>query len=293
MTAIYLSLFAVVVYSIASIVRKQISAVDDNLNFIYAILFQFFGGFFVFIFSWLLGFGSEYGQIAPAFTPSVILKILIGSVLWISSTVLSFRALNKITASKFSIIETLAPVVSIALALTFLGESFGQLQFVGMALILISVFVVVYDKDVKFSHFSQGEILALLASVFGGIALANDKGIYFALPLTPALTIMFILPGILGLLYRPNEIKKLKLVRKNGGVIKQILIMSSLWSVSAIAYYKAVVVSNSLALVTSINQLSVVLTVLLGLIFLKETENWLIKIIASIVSVVGLVLMSI
>ena len=68
--------------------------------------------------------------------------------------------------------------------------------------------------------------------------------------------------------------------------------MSTIWGIAAISYYKAIVISNSISLVVSVGQLSTVMTVLLGLIVLKERENWQLKIIASVVSVVGLVFMS-
>ncbi|MBT4124177.1 MAG: DMT family transporter [Candidatus Pacebacteria bacterium] len=292
MLHIYLVLFTVVLYSVASIIRKKVSAVDDDLNYIFSVVFQLLGGVSVFLFSILLGFGNEYSQFFPTLNSSIAIKIFIGSILWFLSTVTSFKALNKITASKYSIIETLAPLVSIVLALSFLGESFNQTQFVGMILILISVFMVIYDKNDNFSHFSKGEFIALLSAILAGVALVNDKGIYAVTPLSPTLVVLFILPGILGILAKPSELKKLHLIIKNKNVIKQLLIMSTIWGIAAISYYKAIVISNSISLVVSVGQLSTVMTVLLGLIVLKERENWQLKIIASVVSVVGLVFMS-
>ena len=190
-------------------------------------------------------------------------------------------------------IETLSPLVSIILALLFLGESFSHQQLVGTLLILVSVFVVVYDREDKLTHFSKGELIALISAILSGLALINDKGIYQILSLSPTLAILFILPGILGIITKPNELKKIKFVVKNKSIIKQLIIMSIIWGIAAISYYKAIVISNSISLVVSISQLSVVLTVLFGFIFLKETKNWKIKVIASIVSVAGLIFMNI
>lgn len=293
MLPIYLTLFTVVLYSFASIIRKKISAIDDNLNYIYSVVFQLLGGVSVFLFSLLLGFGTEYTGYFSTLTPYLIVKIIISAILWFAATVTSFKALNLITASKYSIIESLSPLVSIVLALLFLGESFSQQQLVGMILILVSVFVVVYDKETKLSHFSKGEFIALFSACLSGLALVNDKGIYQQLTLSPTLALLFILPGIFGAISKPAELKKLKIIRKDKNVIKQLVIMSMIWGVAAISYYKAIVLSDSISLVVSISQLSVILTVLLGLIFLKETDNWQTKIIASIASVVGLIFMSI
>jgi drug/metabolite transporter (DMT)-like permease len=293
MLPIYLTLFTVLLYSFASIIRKKISQIDDNLNYIYVVLFQILGGIAVFIFSMLLGFGQEYTQFFSTINISVLIKILISAVLWFATTLTSFKALNKITASKYSIIEALSPVISIVLAISFLGESFSQQQFIGMGMILISVFTVVYDKNENLKHFSKGEIIALLSAFLSGLALVNDKGIYAITPLSPTLVTLFILPGILGILFKPSELKKLSIVKKDKNIIKKLLIMSAIWGLAAISYYKAIVLSNSISLVVSISQLSVVLTVLLGLIFLKETKNWQIKLIASVISVAGLIFMSI
>lgn len=293
MLPIYLTLFSVVLYSVGSIIRKQVSAVDDDLNYIYTVLFQLVGGFFVLIFSLLLGFGDEYSGYFDTLTPYILMKIILSAVLWFSATVTSFKALHTITASKYSIIETLSPLVSIILALLFLSESFTQQQLIGMFLILASVFFVVYDKETKFSNISRGELIALLSALLSGSALVNDKAIYLATPLSPTLAILFVLPGILGILAKPSELKKINIVKKNKGVMTQLLLMGAIWGIAAISYYKAIVLSNSVSLVVSISQLSVILTVLLGLIFLKETKNWQIKIIASIVSVAGLIFMSI
>lgn len=293
MIPIYLTLLSVVIYSIGSIIRKKVSEVDDSLNYIYTVLFQFTGGISVLFVSLTLGMSGEYSNYLALLTPEILLRMLLGSALWLASTLASFKALNLISVSKFSIIETLNPVLSIILALVFLGETLLSYQFLGMFLILASVFVVVYDKETKFSRFSKGEMFAFLCSALAAVALINDKGIYLVMPLTPTLAIMFIVPGLLGVLARPKELKKLPIVIKNKQIVLQLLTMGFLWSISAIAYYKAVVLSNSLSLVVAISQLSVILTVLIGLIFLKETKNWQIKIAASIVSCVGLVLMSV
>ena len=293
MLPIYLTLFTVVLYSFASIIRKKISQIDDNLNYIYSVLFQILGGIAVFIFSILLGFQQEYLEFFNTLNIYIIFKIFLSAVLWFSATLTSFKALNRITASKYSIIETFSPLVSILLALLFLSESFSNQQFIGMVMILVSVFTVIYDRNVNLKHFSKGEIIALLSAFLSGIALVNDKGIYAVTPLSPTLVSLFILPGILGILFRPSELQKLKIVKKDKTIIKQLLIMSTIWGLAAISYYKAIVLSNSISLVVSISQLSVVLTVLLGLVFLKETKNWQIKIIASIISVAGLIFMSI
>lgn len=293
MLPIYLTLFTVVLYSFASIIRKKISAVDEKFNYIYCVLFQLTGGISVFIFSLLLGFGNEYSGYVTHITPYVAIKIIIGAILWFSATVTSFQALNTISASKYSVIETLSPLISIVLALLFLSESFTQQQFVGMVLILLSVFAVVYDKETKFSHFSKGEFIALVSALLSGTAIVNDKGIFLATPLSPSLTLMFILPGLFGIIARPAELKKIKTVVKNKKIMTQLLIMSVIWGIAAISYYKAIVISNSVSLIVSISQISVILTVILGLIFLKEIENWKIKIAASIISVLGLILMSV
>lgn len=293
MTHIYLALLAVVLYSIGSIVRKELSSVDDNLNYIFSIVFQLVGGVFVFIFSIFLGFGQEYKEFLVSLNPYISIKILVGSVLWFLATTTSFKALHTITASKYSIIESLSPLVSIILALLFLGEIFNLQQFIGMLMILLSVFAVIYDKDDRFSRFSKGEAIALLSAMLSGLAIVNDKGIYAVAPFSPTLVTLFILPGILGIVSKPSELKKIYLVGKDKNIIKQLLIMGVIWGVAAISYYKAIVLSNSVSLIVSISQLSVILTVLLGLVFLKETKNWQIKIVASVVSVAGLLFMSI
>ncbi|MCB9800662.1 MAG: DMT family transporter [Pseudomonadales bacterium] len=293
MTPIYLTLASVFLYSAASIIRKKISADDDNLNYMYTVLFQIAGGIAVIFFSIVLGFGNEYIGYFTTITPQMTLKIFIGAILWFSATFTSFKALNSITASKYSIIETLSPLVSIVLALLLLGETFTQQQLFGTLLILVSVFAVVHDKETKLSHFSRGEGIAFLSVLLSGLALVNDKGIYQTLALSPTLAILFILPGLLAILVKPTEIKKIKIIKKNRAIIKQLFIMSMIWGIAAILYYKAIVLSNSISLIVSVGQLSVILTVILGFIFLKETDNWKIKIIASLISVVGLIFMSI
>jgi len=174
--------------------------------------------------------------------------MVVGSILWFSATVTAFKALNQISASKFSIIESLSPLLSIILAFFFLGESLTQSQIIGTVLILVAVFMTVYDKNSNFGHFSQGELIALLSISLSGLALVNDKGIYQVTPLSPTLATMFILPGIIGMIYKPEELKKFHLVKKSRTAIKELLIMSAIWGAAAIAYYKAVVISNSLEL---------------------------------------------
>lgn len=285
-------LISVVLYSVGAILRKLISSVDDKLNYIFTVLFQLLGGVFVIIFSILMGFGDEYFHFLPTIDLYVGIKMVIGSILWFLATYASLKSLNTVSASKYSIIESLSPVIPTVIGLLFLNEFFTTQQFVGVALIFVSVFLVVYDREAKWHSLSKGELIALLSVIFSGLALVNDKGIYMRAPLSPTLAALFILPGVFALIAQPKELKKLPQIRKTKGAMRLLLIMSAIWSVAAIFYYKAIVLSQSISLVVSVSQVSVILTVFLGLVFLKETTDWRKKIIAAIVSVGGLILVS-
>jgi len=292
MLPIYLTLLSVSLYSGAAIIRKKISAVDEELNYAFSQLFQMLGGIFTIVFALLFGMGGEFLHFTASMTPVIVFKIVVSSILWFSSTVLTFKALHTVSASKFSIIEALSPVVSIVFALLLLNEHFSLMQFIGMVVILLAVIAVVYDKETKYSRITRSELLAIASVCLSGLALVNDKGIFLAMPTAPALTLGFFLPGVIGISLKPKEIQKVKVILGMKNVMKQLTIMSAIWSVAALLYYKAIIASNSLSLIVSVSQLSVILTVLLGFLLLKETKNWQIKIAAAIASVIGLIIMS-
>ncbi|MCA9386252.1 DMT family transporter [Candidatus Dojkabacteria bacterium] len=292
MSYIYYVILSVTLYSFASLIRKKVSDHGAHLNYIYTILFQLLGGVSVFAFSLMFGFGSEYSGYWSTLEPYFIWKMLLAGVLWFGSTLVTFKALNYISASKFSVIETLSPITSMVFAFMLLGESITMLQAGGIVLILMSVFMVTYDRKDKFTRFSGGELLAVAASMISGLALVNDKGIYENLALAPTLVILFLLPGVIAIIAKPRELKKITNVLNKESLI-YLLSMSTIWGCAAIFYYKAIVVSHSVSLVVSLGQLSTIITVLLGLVILKEYENWGVKIAAGILSFIGLIVISI
>lgn len=278
-----LAIIAVFTGSASFLLQRVLMKDDKSDAFTYAIVFQILCAIFLGVFSSFNGFSF------PNIMDLKFNYLLVG-VLYAGGALASFQAYKTLEASQVSIIAATSPLWTIIGALFFLQESFTSLQFIGSLLVLLAIILVNYTK--RGIAFNQGTIYALLFAIFFGIALVNDK---YILNVSPAdalsyTTIAFALPALIMIIIRPFVFKKMK-VFLQPKILKNMLIMSFLYSVSAAAFFIALDSGANASQLGAINKSSVIVTIILAALFLKERGHLVKKIIAALLVTIGVILL--
>lgn len=249
----------------------------------YSILFQFMTGLLIAIVGYVVG---------PMRLPdlaSVSLNLVIMIGLYAGGNVLLFRALKEIEASRFTIIFSSRAIFTILASSVLLGELLTVKEFLGVVLIIAGI-IYVTKVSLKLS-LQKGEVLALLAAICFGLATTNDRVLLRSFEVYPYVALAFIAPAIFTASVFPKSLRNMSgFLRKS--LLLKMLILSVIYSGSAITFFFALKLSSNSSQLASINQLVTVVTVLLSIIILKEKQELIRKFFASIISFIGLLLLS-
>lgn len=276
---IFISVF---LYSISVILQKRILKDEESNPVAFSMFFQIMTGIIIFVIGLLT---SEMGL--PNNLPSLLGNLLLMIVLYGFSNVLIFKSLKETEVSKFTIIFSTRTFFTVLASSIFLGEILNGKQLLGTLLIFISVAVVTL-KSMKIT-FTKGDLMALIAAMGFGFAITNDRFLIQNFILYSYLSLSFITPGVFTAIIYPKdtmEIKKLLKIKP----LTRVGVLSVIYAFSAIAFFVALKTASNSSQVVSINMTSVIVTVFLSIIFLKERESLAKKILGAFLCFLGLLL---
>lgn len=209
-------------------------------------------------------------------------------VFWAGADMLLNLAHRATEASLFSVLFTTRVFWGIVAALIFLDESMSLKAVIGTLLIAGSVILVVYKPGLTWA--SRPALLTLGASFFFGLALTNDGIVVrdgFDVP--TYYIVAFLLPAIAIAAFSKSARKSAADLVKTGEY-KGIFPLAVLHVISGLAFLEAFQAGQDLSIVQSLNQTQTILVVLGALIFLRERKNIGRRVVASIISFVGVLL---
>lgn len=279
-----LALISVVSLSIALILQRVMMKDDDSDPISYSIVFQFLLSAVILLFTFCLGRFE-----LPQLNLELIVRILASTFLWTGFTVFSFKAFKELSAGEVVILRSGGVIISIVLGVLFLSESLSLLMILGTALILLSIFLVNNDK-LNFAS-KRGVVFAILASICSGTAVVNDAVVLRSIEVFTYVGIGSLLPGILILLLYPGKTKT-TLTLMTSPKVKAMFFMSFFYAIQALTYYLAYTNGAPISKLTPISNASIILTVILGIVFLKENKHVLKKLIAAILVTVGVLVLT-
>ena len=278
-----LILISVVLYSISVLLQRVLLRQNESRPVAYAMFFQFLTGIVLGVVGFLFADMSLPSNFSDLFWNLILMVILYGF-----SYIFIFRSLKQIEASKFSILFSTRAFFTVLASSLVLKELLTGTQFLG-ALLIFSGVILVNLKSSKFS-FDKGSLFALLAAFAFGSANTNDRFLLGSFNIYPYITIGFIAPSLLMAAVYPKELKHIKIFLDKK-ILKKMLILSVLYAFNAVAFFAALQKSDNSSQVASVNLTSVIATVVLAAIFLKERDNLPKKVIGAILSFVGLLLL--
>lgn len=221
-----------------------------------------------------------------ALIPNLVLMVVVYSL----GNVFVFKALKEGEVSTFTIIFALRALVTVFVSALVLGEVFKVNQLIGGGLIIVAIILVnIKRANLKLN---RADLFALGAAVCFGLANTNDRLILGTFELYTYVSLAFVAPGILLFLVRPKKIVETSAIIFSP-VIKAIALRSVIFSVSAVTYFIALSsASSSSSQVAVVGLTSVILTVVLSAIFLKERDNLPLKATALVLTFIGTLLVS-
>jgi drug/metabolite transporter (DMT)-like permease len=150
--------------------------------------------------------------------------------------------------------------------------------------------IAVSIKDVNLK-LVKGDLLAFLAAILFGLANTNDRVLVKFFDPYSYVVLGFFLPGLLIAVLYPNKIGKLKIYFKRSFIFKMSL-LCMLYGLSAVAFFAGLQTTPNSSQAFAINAFGGVLTVILSIIFLKEKDYIARKVVGTILSLAGLLLVN-
>ncbi|KKR32696.1 MAG: hypothetical protein UT63_C0035G0009 [Candidatus Gottesmanbacteria bacterium GW2011_GWC2_39_8] len=216
-------------------------------------------------------------------------NILLLGIFYGLANVFIFKSLKETDASSFTIIFATRTFFSIAASSVLLGEFLVGKQYLGVIFVFIGVFLVNFKSSVV--RVDKGKLYAFLAAVCFGLGTVNDRFLlkYFT-PITYMIVSFLAAPFVISLIY-PKELKHFKLFLKKE-IFMRIALLSLFHGLAVLAFFGATKYTTNISQVASISLSGVIVTVILDAIFLKERDHLQRKIIASVSSFIGLLLLT-
>lgn len=278
----FFAILSVVALSISNIIQRILLKDERSDSLAYAIVFQFLCTVIVGIYSLIKGF------VLPPIQDYLFFYIA-GGLLYGAGTLFLFKATQKLGSSEVAIITSIRTVIAITASIILLNEPFNLTKLSGTILILLAVLLNSRKRGEKFV-FNEGVLYCLAMAFTYGIAIVNDKFLLRSAEPVSYTAVMFLLPGLALLALRPTVVKKFTTFL-DPFILKRMLIMSILYSIAAIAFFSSLSLGANASQLSPISQSSVILTVLLAALFLKERKRLPIKIAGAALVIVGVFLL--
>ena len=282
MSWLYLTLLSVILSSVASILQRMLMKGDKSNPYSYTIIFHFLLGFLILV------VGLVQGSNFSLFSGNVYVLFLAGA-LWGICQVFLFKALQLVEASELTIMSGLRVVITIFASIFFLNQVFTGLNILGTLLILASTFLVAnFGKGFKLN---KGLAYTLAMTFFGGLAIVADSANVQHYDVLAYSTYSNFLSGLFILAFYPKALQQWRNFVQPSFLIKMLPL--AVFSASqGVLYLLALSYGGNTAQVGTIRQASIIVTVLLAIIFLKERSNLGPKFIAAVLVTAGVILLS-
>ena len=281
MSWLFLTVSSVVIASIASILQKVLMGGDKSDPYSYAILFHFLLGFLVLVLA--LWSGANLSLFSGN-----VLMLLVASALWGVTQVLLFKALQMLEASEVTIISDLRVVVTIIASVILLGEVFSGWNMLGAVLVLGASLLVVDIR--KGFTFNWGVLYSVAMALFAGLAIVADSANVQQYDVLAYSTFSNFLSGFCILVFYPKALRQWERFVQPYFLTKMLPLVV-LSATQGVLYLFALTYGGNTAQVGTIRQTSVIVTVLLAVIFLKERSRLLQKFVGAILVSAGVLLL--
>jgi bacterial/archaeal transporter family protein len=277
---IFFAVINILSMAVANLFSRVLMKDDKSDTVSYAIVFQLLCAVLTGIFALWKGFVLPPLQTHYA-------NFILSGILYGLGSLCMFKAMKYLEASEVAILSATGTIVTIVAAVAFLHEGFSLQKIFGTILVLSSVFIISRNEKLIIN---KGMFFALAMAALMGLAVTNDAYIlksYDAVSYTP---IAFFIPGIVILVLRPIAVTKLHTVFSKKA-FRNMLLLGLFYSVQAITYYVAMERGAGASQIAPISRATIIATVILAALFLRERDHLGTKFVSAILVTVGVLLL--
>ena len=237
------------------------------------------------------------------FSNADYIKIIVSGILGMGiGDILFIYALSQIGANRVAILNCFEPAVIYCFSILMLGTILTTQQFIGFIIVIISLLIVSYEKDIKDIDpyvKKRGIILQLTAIFLSSIGIVLIKPVLSktadSITMQLWITAFRLFPGFIVawiiFFFQKNRLNYLKPLKKSNMIIK-IILSSGLGTFIALSFWIIGYANIEKPPIASIiGQTSVIFIIILSFIFLKEKISKL-RIVSILCALCGVVLIT-
>ncbi|MES2970985.1 MAG: EamA family transporter [Patescibacteria group bacterium] len=202
----------------------------------------------------------------------------------------SQKALSLLGVSEFTILMSSRQIVTLLASVIFLGIGLSLQQGIGMVLVISALLVMFLNKRLfQKNKSAAGMFFAILTALNYGCSILTDQLIYRKSDPASYLIIQLSLIAIMLVLVRPQTLKGLGLLysARHGA---QLLLLGSLGAAALVLLFTSLKLADNAPQVGGLFQVSIIVSVLLATIFLRERKNLFRKAIGTLLGTLGAIL---
>jgi len=227
-----------------------------------------------------------FEQVVFSFDPRAWAAVLLSSILYSACMVLFYHALKLIEISQVEVVATTRSIWSMILGIIFFHEALSFSIFIGVILIFFGLAVIYWEKG-KFTGFQKPHLYTLFYAILITAAYALDKYALNYFSVVMYQVIIYITPALMTVIFLPGTFTKIKPLLKAQKSTYLILLCCTFQMISTLALYRAYQMGGELSVVGPLTQLTTVITILIGIILLKERWHLTQKIIGISLAILG------
>ncbi len=276
----FLTIISAITYAGAEIIGKYVSDKKSEPVFI---------GIIAAIFTTFVTFGfTTLEEVKIPINIWAITGLLASAALVAVGIITYYEGLKHSDISEFGLLSRSRTLIIVLGGVIIFRERFSFFQIIGAMLVMYGVFLLSWEGG-KF-NFGKGSKFAIATAVLFSLGSLFDKAVisYYSATMYTFLvylfTVVFMLPFAL-LRYLEGK----KLPKKS--TLGLLLIIGTLYGISAYCIYAAYLVRGPISLVTLASQFEIPITVLWGIFILKENKRILPKLISMALLIMGIILL--
>lgn len=280
MSWIVLTLISAFCFSIATIIQRLVMKEKENDPAAFGFVFQFSVATLIFIYSLFVGFTL------PSYAP--ILNFIFMGFAYACANIFLFKALKIAEVSEVSVVNSTSILWTVGSAALFLGERIELLQAAGILSIVSGVIALSIQKK-KFI-INRGHTYALISAFFFGVAFTNDVFLLKYFNPVSYSVLNFLFPAVMILLLQPKAAASVKNYIQIDK-LKRIYILAIFYAVAFLSIFYAYTLGGEASQIIPMSRLSTALTVVIGVVFLKERDRLTQKIAGAALVLAGFFLL--
>lgn len=266
--------------SVNGLFHRVVMKQEDANPISQTVVFASLAGIFAFIISLYHGF--HFPNLIALY-PNFLLMI----VLIVGGHICFFKAMKTTEASEVGIILSTQRLWTVIASFMFLSEKPTFFNIFGTILILVGVSIVMWKKHKL--HLGQGELFTLFAALFYGLSYVNAFYILRSYDAPSFEVIGNFLPVLAILLLFPKVTKQLTFYKKQRNFLN-VSFAALFDALSAISLYIAYQLGRNASQISPLSATSLIITVILATIFLKERNNLFQKLLGAGIVIIGAIL---